>query len=259
VILSVLSVGLYKITLGQSALSRAMEQRIIGNTLAESCVIYARRQKKEDLSKYDTAGKFRKKKEQELGMGKFSYTIIDEESKININKAAVEIIGKLPGMNTKLAQAVNASALRPFRLKEEVLLVEGMSEEVYRQCKDFITVYGEGKVNINTAGQEVLKAVGFSDDLVRIIQDYRLGQDLEEDSGDEGSFTESGAILQALRPWLGYSGSLEAGMVQVLSKGIISVSSANLCLQIDTEVCGRKGPRYAVVIDKEKVKEWREY
>ena len=65
---------------------------------------------------------------------------------------------------------------RPFKVKEEILLVEGMDKEKFEQFKDLITVYGDGKVNINTASEGVLKALGLEEELVGIIVRYRRNQ-----------------------------------------------------------------------------------
>jgi type II secretory pathway component PulK len=44
----------------------------------------------------------------------------------------------------------------PFDSKEEIRLVEGWQGEVYDRYKDQLTVWGSGKINVNTASTEVL-------------------------------------------------------------------------------------------------------
>jgi type II secretory pathway component PulK len=44
----------------------------------------------------------------------------------------------------------------PFDSKEEIRLVDGWEGEVYERYKDELTVWGSGKVNVNTASNEVL-------------------------------------------------------------------------------------------------------
>lgn len=261
VFFSVMALGLYNIISSRVAFVMRIESDIIGQRLARSCVVYAKSERKKDLLKYDTLSKFKKKAEMELGRGKFIYTITDEESKININTAPFEVVAGLPGLDTKLAQAINASRLRPFKAKEEVLLVEGVDKDNYKEFKDFITVYGDGKVNINTAPPEVLKALGFDDSLIETIKEFRAGEDKIEATADDGAFTDTATILDTMRSLVGFSGSAEAKIVQVLSRNLITTASNNLCLQIETEVLGRPGSKYAVLIDiaKEKIKEWREY
>ena len=258
-IFAVLAAGLYGIVSAQLSLTRYMENRIISQYLAKSGVIYARYARKKDTTKFDALNKFRTKQETELGRGKFIYTIIDEESKININSAPFEVIQRLPGLDSDLAQKIMASKLRPFALKEELLLVEDMTPEIYGQLKDFVTVYGEGRVNINTAGREVLKALGFDDESIRIIRQFRAGEDGKEGTEDDGVFTDSAKIIEDLRALAGFSAAHEAKILQVLSKGLITVKSENLNLEIETEVLGRPAIKYTVLFNQEKIREWHEY
>ena len=44
----------------------------------------------------------------------------------------------------------------PFDTKEEIRLVAGWEDEVYEKYADQITIYGGGKVNVNTASDEVI-------------------------------------------------------------------------------------------------------
>ncbi len=52
----------------------------------------------------------------------------------------------------------------PLELKEEILLVKGMKKEIWegkenrKGFKDLVTVYGRGKVNLNTAPEEIIRA-----------------------------------------------------------------------------------------------------
>jgi len=257
---SILALGIYKIVSARMAFAMRIESAVVSQRLARSCVVYAMAERKKDLSEYGVLSNFANKTEKELGRGKFSYTIIDEESKININTAPVEVISRLPGLDLKLAQAINASTFRPFKLKEEVLLVDGIDKDNYQDFKNFITVHTAGMVNINTASPEVLKALGFDDGLIDIIKDFRAGEYREELAEYNGVFTDTSAVLSIMRSLVGFSGAEEAKIIQVLGKNLITVTSANFSLQIDTEILGRPAAKFVVVIDKEgKIKEWHEY
>ncbi|MDD5194414.1 MAG: type II secretion system protein GspK [Candidatus Omnitrophica bacterium] len=65
----------------------------------------------------------------------------------------------------------------PFEALEELLLVKGVTREVFEKLNNYITIYGDGKININTAPEEVLNAVGFSSDMVSKIIALRQGDD----------------------------------------------------------------------------------
>ena len=69
----------------------------------------------------------------------------------------------------------------PLDSLEELLLIKGISEELFYGTKEkpgisaYLTIYGDGRVNINTAPRLVLKSLsaGLSDDQVTRIEDFR--------------------------------------------------------------------------------------
>ncbi len=48
---------------------------------------------------------------------------------------------------------------RPLRMLDELLDIKDVSFSVYHLLKDFLTVYGDGYININTAPQEVIQTL----------------------------------------------------------------------------------------------------
>jgi len=125
-----------------------------------------------------------------------NYGMYDEERKININKApevllksVMKNIGELDSMSAAdLAAAIvdwrdtddtmltggaensyyaALSAPYPchngdFQSLHELLLVKGMTMDLFLKLKPYLTIYGTGKVNINTADGVVLLCVGES-------------------------------------------------------------------------------------------------
>jgi len=123
-----------------------------------------------------------------------NYGMVDEESKININKATekilkamLEVIGELGSMSAADTAAAivdwrdsndvvltggaensyYAALSQPypchnadFQSVHELLLVKGMSESLFAKIRPYLTIYGTGKVNINTADPVVLMCVG---------------------------------------------------------------------------------------------------
>ena len=65
----------------------------------------------------------------------------------------------------------------PFEMREELLLVRGMTEEIYDQLIPYITVYGDGGVNINTATVVVLNALGLTEDTIKKIKNVNFLRD----------------------------------------------------------------------------------
>ena len=259
VFFSILSVGLFRIVSAQIRIVKRIEEIALSQYLAKAAYTYATLERKKPKTAYDTLYQLRQKREKELGRGKFIATYIDEESKININNASAEILSGLPGLNPDLAKAINESTLKPFHLKEGLLLVEGMNEEIFAQCKDFITTYSEGKVNINTASSEVLRALGLNEGTISTINDFRIGSDNKELTEDDGIFENSSEITAKLEASGGISESDAAVFNQLISQGLITVESKNLSLNVDAQILDRPVMKYVIVMDKEKIKEWREY
>ncbi len=125
------------------------------------------------------------------------YGISDEQAKLNINKAGKDALSRLLEQRGVIAQEANSLSdaiinwrknNSDFEAIEEILLVDGFSPEIFygkdansdsiidkeeEGIKRFITVYGSGKVNINTADRAVLEAVLGSVDLAGYIVDFR--------------------------------------------------------------------------------------
>lgn len=141
------------------------------------------------------------------------YGAIDEERKININTASQELLVALLKYSgfvdieiEKVANNIRAwrgdpfppeaDALKydelgypckkdKFRNTEELRLVKEITEEVYENVKGLITASTEGKININTASEAVLKIICrsgsssvdylYADSLASKINDSRNG------------------------------------------------------------------------------------
>lgn len=81
----------------------------------------------------------------------------------------------------------------------ELLFVKGMRRAVYEELKPYITLYGSGKVNINTASTHVLRAVGLSESLIRKIESHRSGPDRKQGTFDDGAFADPTTIASAIQ------------------------------------------------------------
>lgn len=213
-ILTVLAVGFgYRMGL-ELKLAGYQLGRLQALYLAKAGVRRAILELEKDKNSYDTLRESWSNNEEafreiKLGEGKFTvsypfrkdesgkivtfYGIMDEEGKININKASKETLESLLELiDEPLSADVAASIVdwrdkdsepeeggaedfyyqsleepydcknADFEIIEELLLVKGVTPQLLSRLQDMITVYGEGKVNINTAGKEVLQALGRS-------------------------------------------------------------------------------------------------
>lgn len=159
-----------------------------------------------------------------LGNGSFSVDILDEERKININMKNMtegeyrNIMGRLTGsvfseleeeglppqvnlitailhwqgkaVSTAFEHGPEEHPYKPkkaeFEFIEELLLVKGVTRRMFDGIKDYVTVYGEGKMNVNTAPREVLIAIIPNPEIVDYIISGRNGSDKEEATDDDG-------------------------------------------------------------------------
>lgn len=102
---------------------------------------------------------------------------------------------------------------KPFECLEELLLVRGITPELIygkdlngngiidtneRTLVKYLTVYGDGLININTASAVVLTAILQREDLSYKIVEYRLGEDNQLGTSDDGIFRDTASIIDCL-------------------------------------------------------------
>jgi type II secretory pathway component PulK len=133
------------------------------------------------------------------------YGMADEESKVHLNKAPLSMLTALPGMNYERAAAiVQYRDKKLFDLPTELLtlfadqpaLFPGGEESFTLQ--PLITVWGSGKINLNTAPKAVLMTLpGLNAESAERLLQHRRGLDGQEGTADDQPF-ESVEALQAL-------------------------------------------------------------
>jgi len=123
-------------------------------------------------------------------------TVIAEEGKVNVNLAPEEMIRNLEPIRGSIARALLRKRLgddlkagggddMKFRLLEELLIVEEIEpeewygdEEDERGIRDLFTVYGDGKIDLNSALPEVIEAIpGLDRRIADDILAFRAGPD----------------------------------------------------------------------------------
>lgn len=128
-----------------------------------------------------------------------------------------------------------------FGVPEELLMVKGLTREIFDSVKNRITVYGAGAVNINTADAVVLLGLGMDKKLVRKIIHFRSGSDGAEGTEDDNVFKETGAITKNLSEEERTTGSDNSLILRLISEGLLSVRSDNFRGNSRGSVSGRKG------------------
>lgn len=87
-----------------------------------------------------------------------------------------------------------------FEFVSELLRLPGMTEAIYARIRPFVTVYGDGTVNLNTVGPEVLSLVDLHPAVANKILTLRAGPDGVQGTEDDmifGSQSELEAKLEA--------------------------------------------------------------
>jgi type II secretory pathway component PulK len=149
------------------------------------------------------------------------YGLMDENSRININEVPAEVLKTLlenvGEVDTDEADDIASAIIDwrdvdivispggaedayyqgleepypckngKFQVLEELLLVKGITAEIFLKIKPVITIYGDGRVNINTADWLTLHALGLSSDLAEQIVEFRQAGD-EETESEENIF-----------------------------------------------------------------------
>jgi type II secretory pathway component PulK len=196
---------------------RAYKDSVIGAHLVEAAVEQATREivqdfafvavcRDEPLTFYAadrTALKSLPRRDVPLGSGKFSYTISDEEGRINLNTSAPDRVDRLLrslGLDKQERDTINDSIQDwrdsnddhrangaesddtylklsvPYRARNgniesmpELLQIKGITQAVYDGTSDrtglssVATVKTPGPINLNTAGPHAMRALGLSD------------------------------------------------------------------------------------------------
>jgi len=154
--------------------------------------------------------------------GLTSYGAMDESSKIDINSAPLDIliillerIGKVDkeeaidiagsildwrdqdnvispgGAEDAYYQGLSSPYScknSKFQIPEELLLVKGMTPEIFSKIKGIVTVYDTERVNINTASFNCFYALGLSSELCERIIKFRQGGDGLDGTEDDYIF-----------------------------------------------------------------------
>ena len=188
--------------------------------------------------------------------------VIDEESRININKASKEMLealfSRIGGADAIQAASIAAGVIdwidkddmvtdggaegeyyaglqpgykcpnAPFGTVYELMLVRDMSAEIFQRVLGAVTVYGSGKININTADSTVLDvaalSVGADEIAAASIASKIVGF---RDSG--GSFSEANAM--AVAGAIKGSGMLSAGEETMLMRMMSSMTLKGSCFR----------------------------
>ncbi len=98
-----------------------------------------------------------------------------------------------PGTRTGEASSAPASAAVSFACPEQLGLVPGLLPETVARVREWVTAYGCGRVNINTAGDEVLGCVLLCAAAGDVAAALRLQDRIRDFRGTGGAFRQATA------------------------------------------------------------------
>ena len=111
----------------------------------------------------------------------------------------------------------------PIEVLEELLLVKGITPEIFNKIKPSLTIYGAGAVNINTADEVVLRSIGMSQELAGKIAHFRAP--VTADSAN--IFDDTSKITALLAKKESLSDEESGKISNLIGAGLLSVSSDN--------------------------------
>jgi len=151
--------------------------------------------------------------------------VVDEESKINLNKTDEQTLTNLlirvlsmkdedaaktavalldwrqngeSEINGFYSEDYYSNLQYPYPKKsadyetlDEILLVKGLTQETYDKLLSYITIWGDGQVNINTASRDVLCALGLPESVTDKVLSARRGKDGVDGTGDDHVFFQT--------------------------------------------------------------------
>jgi len=261
VILGILAIGISSRVASEIRLAKYLQDNVISLYLAKAAVNkLALELEKDETPDCTTRYELQKNRQIQLENITATLDISDEGSLININTAAEAVVASLPGLDAETAKTIVEWTLKPFLLKEELMVLSGITYDEFLGFKNLITTFGDGKININTAGPQVLGVLGLDGSLVEIIVNFRKGPDAEEGTEDDGVFDNAASIVDTLRLYTMLSLLHEQQLLSLISQNIFSAKSAALKVGIETKFASKKIKNYQVILDRTsgKIKFWQE-
>ena len=221
--------------------------------------------------------------------------VVDEESKINLNRTKtltltnllISVLSLKDEDAAKLALAIQdwhqtgeaeitgfysedyySNLQYPYPKKsadyetlDELLLVNGVNKQMYDKLIDFVTIYGDGGVNINTASKQVLMALGLPDTLVDKILTVRRGKDSIEGTTDDHLFVQPYEIASEINAIV----PLQLAEVQAIDSltmtGLLTTQSFYFTIEATGKLSSGAAPRKARAVysaREDKILYWKE-
>ena len=141
--------------------------------------------------------------------GRLTPGVVDEERKINVNRCDRDTLLKLHSALTRevVDALLAARAQRPFLSVEDLAALPWLDADALKRrskrapagLRSLLTVWGDGRVNVNTAPGAVLACLpGLSAEDAQMLVQYRSGPDGKAGTADDRVFQS----VDQVRKWL---------------------------------------------------------
>ncbi len=221
--------------------------------------------------------------------------VVDEESKINLNKTdqltLTNLLINVLALNDEDASKLALSLLDwrqygegevsgffsddyysnlqyPYPKKnadyeslDEILLVKGMNKQMYNKLINYVTIYGDGTVNINTASKEVLEALGLPEAVVDKILTARRGKDGIDGTPDDLVFLKTFEITSDINSVVQLTLDEARAIDAVNMRGLLTTDSFYFTIEATGKIASRstlKSVRAVYSSREDKIIYWNE-
>lgn len=146
----------------------------------------------------------------------------DEESKINLNSASSAELNRIFKGCPDCVSSVESVRLRSI---PELLMLNGVTAEIYKRIRNSVTVYGAGRININTAGGGTLGFLGMKPSLVEKIVGFRNGPDGTMGTTDDRVFNNLAGVTAEIEKQRTLTNEEKLSLIELLNRGRFTVRS----------------------------------
>jgi hypothetical protein len=152
----------------------------------------------------------------------------DEESRLDILRAEVAVLARLPGVTRVMAENLVAylkgNPPTVPRTPRDLRGIPGWEGLDVAELAPLVSFYGTGRVNLNTASPNVFKLLGLSDRAIREMTRFLSGPNGLRGDADDRFFKGLGEIKPRLREF-GVDARARAEWADAIQKGRLTVHS----------------------------------
>ena len=119
----------------------------------------------------------------------------------------------------------------PLDILEEMNFIRGMTPAIYERLSPYLTLYGSGLLNLNTASPIILVSIGMSESLVKKILRFRAGEDGVERTPDDHYFISLSSVAETLQNAFPLDDSEAQSLHDYVQSGLLTLQSSAYTVQ----------------------------